>query len=174
MYYQILELEKKIKGFNRIPFDFSDFLNICEQEDIRFYFYPFPAPIKGVYINLEFPVIGLKEGLKSPELELVAFQELGHYFLGHPNSFTIERSTFWLDKIEYQAKIFSALCLIPTPVLETEKDNILEQYPVEFRNFRLQIYQNYLKHKPKYFQNLTPEIILTPTLAEKNLTKVKK
>jgi len=124
MYRQILELEKKINGFNRISFDFSDFLNICEQEDIRFYFYPFPAPIKGVYINLEFPVIGLKEGLKSPELELVAFQELGHYFLGHPNSFTIEKNTFWLDKIEYQAKVFSALCLIPTPVLETEKDGI--------------------------------------------------
>ncbi len=70
MYHQILELEKKINGFNRIPFDFSDFLNICEQEDIRFYFYPFPDPIKGVYINLEFPVIGLKENLNLLNLNL--------------------------------------------------------------------------------------------------------
>jgi len=127
--------------------------------------------VKGIYLNWDFSIIGLNKNLKSPELELVAFQELGHYFLGHPNSFTLERETFWFDKIEYQAKIFSVLCLIPTPILETEKDEILEKYPVEFRNFRLQIYQNYLKHKPGYFQNSTPEIILTPTLVERNNKK---
>lgn len=170
MYRQILELEKKINGFNRIPFDFSDFLNICEEENIRFYFWNFPHPIKGVYINLEFPMVGIKEGLKSPELEFVAFQELGHYFLNHPNSFTIERETFWLDKIEYQAKIFAALCLIPTPVLEIEKDEILEKYPVEFRNFRLQIYKSYSKYC-RYSENLITEIILSPVLGEKKPNK---
>lgn len=154
MYHQILELEQKIPGFNRIPFDFSDFLKLCEQENIRFYFWNFPHPVKGIYLNFEFPIIGLKETLKSPELELVAFQELGHYFLNHPNSFTIERNTFLLPKIEYQAKIFAALCLIPTPVLETEKDKILEPYPIEFRNFRLHIYQNYFfKYKKNTFKN---------------------
>lgn len=144
MYRQILELEKKINGFNCIPFDFSNFLNICERENIRFYFWNFPHPIKGVYINLEFPIIGIKEGLKTPELELIAFQELGHYLLNHPNSFTVERNTFWLDKIEYQAKVFASLCLIPTPVLETESDEILQQFPPEFREFRVRIFKNYL------------------------------
>ena len=157
MYHQILKLERNIQGFNKTPFSFSDFLSFCEQENIRFYFWDFTHPVKGIYLNWDFSIIGLNKNLKSPELELVAFQELGHYFLGHPNSFTLERETFWFDKIEYQAKIFSVLCLIPTPILETEKDEILEKYPVEFRNFRLQIYQNYLKHKLKYFNISTPQ-----------------
>lgn len=144
MYRQIFALENQIPGFNKHCFDFSDFRNLCDKESVRFYHWDFPEEIKGVYLNINFPVIGLNENLRQPEKEIVAFQELGHYYLGHPNSFSIERTTFFLPKIEYEAKIFAALCLIPTPVLEKEKDDILDDFPGEFRGFRTKIYSSYL------------------------------
>jgi len=156
MYHQILALEKQIPEFNQRPFDFSDFRYLCDKETIRFYFWSFPPEIKGVYINIDFPVIGLNETLKSPELEIVAFQELGHYYLGHPNSFTIERDTLLLPKIEYEAKVFSALCLVPTPILEKEKDNILVNFPLHFRKFRMEIYNAYLRKKVNTYTPTSP------------------
>jgi Zn-dependent peptidase ImmA (M78 family) len=147
MYRQIFALEKKLHGFNKKPFLFGDFRSMCEQENIRFYFWDFPPEIKGVFFNDNFPVIGLNAKLTSPEKEIVAFQELGHYYLEHPNSFSLERLTFLLPRIEYEAKIFAALCLIPTPVLEKEKDEALSKFPPEFRCFRIHVYKNFLlKH----------------------------
>jgi Zn-dependent peptidase ImmA (M78 family) len=144
MYRQIFALEKQVPGFNRKSFRFADFRSICEEENIRFYLWNFPPEIKGIYINKGFPLIGLNEKLKSPEREIVAFQELGHFCLEHPNSFSIERDTFLLPKIEYEAKIFAALCLIPTPILEKEKDEALKTFPPDFREFRVTIHNSYL------------------------------
>lgn len=150
MYRQVLLLERRIPDFNLRTFSYDDFLFLCDQEGITVYPWPFPSPVKGFYLDYrDRKGIGFARDLQGPEKTLVAFQELGHHFLEHGNSFTLETETYLTWSLEYDARLFASLAVLPTPVLEREGDEALASWPADFREFRWRVYNNYLLRKNK-------------------------
>ena len=146
MYRQIKNLERRLPWFNREAVTNDLFQEICDKEGIDYYPYPFPASIKGFYFKSKYgPAIGINDRLSYPDREIISCRELGHHFLSHLNGFVLEaESPDLMPLFEYETKIFGALCLIPTPILELEKDEVLQEWPQEFREFRWSLYQKYL------------------------------
>ena len=152
----ILNLEQQLPWFNRWPMTKDLFQEICEQENIAVYKWVFPPKVKGFYFKEnDGAVIGINHTLKHPENTIVACRELGHHFLEHPNGFTLETETpDMIPTLEFQAKVFGALCLIPTPDLERDGDDALLPWPITFREFRWRVYQDYLAgYDQNYDQN---------------------
>lgn len=149
MYHQILVLERRIPDFNLRIFSYDAFLSLCDQESITVNTWPFMLPVKGFYLDCAGrKSIGLSQGLQEPEKTLVAFQELGHHFLEHGNSLTLDTETYRTLSCEFNARVFAALAILPTPVLERERDEAFKEWPQDFREFRMRVYQDYLKRKP--------------------------
>ena len=145
MYRQIKNLERRLSWFNREAVTNDLFQEIIDKEGLDYYLYPFTDPIEGFYFKSKSgPAIGINDRLSYPDREIVSCRELGHHFLSHLNGFVLEaESPDLMPLFEYETKIFGALCLIPTPILEKEKDDALAEWPVEFRQFRWAVYQAY-------------------------------
>lgn len=152
----ILELESKIQGFNKFPFDYNNFLDICDKENIKIDRWNFiDIGIKGLIIwNNDKANIGLDAELRGFQLMNVAFRELGHFFITpQQDHFFLKEKTLLLDPVEYAVKIFSMLCIMPTTKLDKiikskeEKDekDIAYEYdvPVKFVSERFEIYNRH-------------------------------
>lgn len=138
-------LEAQIPGFNRQPFTWDDFYALAEREKIEVVFWDFPDGIRGFYYrDHQDTAIGISRQLIDVGAQIIAWHEMGHHFLSHGNCFYLRDSTYLIRGKEHQARIFAALALCPTPILEQQGDELLAPWPLGFREFRWRVYQTWL------------------------------
>ncbi len=151
---KISEIEKRYPAFNHRSLGINDFYEICNEENIVVAEWDLGRKIKGVYLVIDGTHHIILEKYLRLEKKVVAFAELGHYFLHRDyNHFFITKNTLLIGSIEWQSQIFSAFAILPTLILdqyrEQEEDNptisnISRIYgiPESLVEFRLNLYKN--------------------------------
>jgi Zn-dependent peptidase ImmA (M78 family) len=122
MLYETLEkLEKETDfGFNQRPLGYGDFKRICRRYEIHVKEKPLLSELKGVFTwYRDNPYVCISSRLSERERTLIAFCELGHFFLHDKSNhfFTKMQDKWQLGEMEYQTRVFAQLCIVPTPDL---------------------------------------------------------
>lgn len=127
------------RGFNKRAFTFDDFVSICAEMGIKWYWFEGES-LGQFFYRRGFPIIILNPKLTSFMLLYVAFHELSHALL-HPTGirYFVRGSR---DKFERQAGDLSLCCVLPKPrlrkiLLSGPSEEWL--YPVEIMKGRCEL-----------------------------------
>jgi Zn-dependent peptidase ImmA (M78 family) len=134
MNWLLPQIKKAIPKWNQKVFDFADFEDICEREQI--------ICVEGaVRSHGEACQYSGRRLIILPKVKVemkkwIAYHELGHYFLHNPY-----KSFLNAPHLEYEADLFATVALLPTFVIKSGFEE--EEYPLNLLKIRGNIFQQH-------------------------------
>lgn len=126
-------LKRRVRAFGKRPLTEQDFQSICKRRDVFVINDDSEHMIlRGLYTVIdEIPCIILRASNQGTEKQWTMFHELGHYFLHSPE--TGLASDEIVNKAQYEANAFAAICLFPS----------MDEYTVQALEFRIDLYKQF-------------------------------